>query len=96
MVFFVEWAARQSVDTKLGESQSRDFRRDSTWGFVCKVVVLCGQFKACPLTSGWLQSDGALQGTCVYGFLLANFTIGLRCLCLMLGLSVLTNMICSL
>lgn len=90
-------AAERRVDTELGESQSRDFGAPRTWGFVCKVVVLCGQFKPCPLTSGrCAESDGPLQGTCVYGFLLAKITIGVCRLCLTLGLSVLTNMICCL
>lgn len=81
------------VDTKARRKSKSGLQRAWTWGFVCEVAVLCGQIRRCDVRRA-ANSDGALRGACVCGFLLAlrsqSESTGFVSRC------VLTNMICCL
>lgn len=96
MVIFVEGPSERRVDTKLGESQSRDFREAGLGALFAKLLSSVDSLS--PVL--WRQA-GCTEWWCAAGnmclwFLRAKITTGVHCLCLTLGLSVLTNMICCL
>lgn len=55
-IFFVVGACGAACGHKARRKSKSGLQRVWTWGFVCKVVVLCGQIRRRPLTSGFLQT----------------------------------------